>query len=131
LLLAQGLGKLAAPTGYFAALARFRALPTSAVVAVGMAFLATEILSGLGLLGAALNRAPNRKLALVAAVGALAISVGYATLIVQAYVRGLQIDNCTCFGVFLAQRLSPWVIAQEASMLAWTGWLVARMAAPF
>jgi len=38
---------------------------------------------------------------------------------VQGYLRGLTIDNCGCFGVYLSQRLSWFVLAQDALLLVY------------
>ncbi len=37
----------------------------------------------------------------------------------QAYLRGLPLDNCGCFGVYLTQRLSLFVLAQDALLLVY------------
>jgi hypothetical protein len=64
-----------------------------------------------------------------------AVSVVWAVLGVQAYLRGLEVANCGCFGVYLTQRLSPFVLAQDALLLVYAGWMIragmrARQPAP-
>ena len=54
---------------------------------------------------------------MLGAAGALAAAVGYAALTGHAWAVGAPIHNCTCFGTFLPQRLTPFVRAQDASML--------------
>lgn len=98
LLLGEGLGKLAAPAGYLGALAQFRAIPESAVAIVGSIWMTLELACGAGLVAAGLAKSPSRAFALPAAIGALVLQLAYATLSTQAYVRGLHIANCTCFG---------------------------------
>jgi hypothetical protein len=127
LLVAEGAGKLAHPRGYVDALAAFRLFPSAALWTVSVVWLLAELTCGTALLVAGLSRHPRRTSSLVASVGALGLSVGYATLAFSAYFRGLHIANCTCFGVYLKQRLSLFVLAQEVYMLAYTGWQVFKI----
>jgi hypothetical protein len=52
------------------------------------------------------------------------VAVVWAALGAQAYVRGLPIDNCGCFGRYLAQPLSGFVLAQDALLLVYAALLV-------
>jgi hypothetical protein len=47
----------------------------------------------------------------------------------QAQVRGLPVTNCGCFGVYLSQRLSWFVLAQDALLLGYAV-LMVRAARP-
>jgi hypothetical protein len=51
----------------------------------------------------------------------LAIAVFWSVLAAQAFARGLELDNCGCFGAYLAQPLRWWVLFEDAYMLvlAW------------
>jgi hypothetical protein len=124
--LAEGLGKLLEPRGYVAALAAFRALPPSLEWPVGVTWMAVELGSGLGLLVAGLARHPPRATVL-AASGALLASLAYAALTFSAYGRGLEVANCTCFGVYLKQRLSPFVLFQDVYMIGFCGWVLRQL----
>ncbi len=42
-----------------------------------------------------------------------------AVLGLQAQLRGLTVTNCGCFGVYLSQRLSWFVVAQDALLLVY------------
>lgn len=53
-----------------------------------------------------------------------AVSVVWSLLAVQAYARGLAVANCGCFGVYLAQRLSWFVLLQGALTLLYAGLLL-------
>ncbi|MFI2369271.1 hypothetical protein [Streptomyces sp. NPDC018833] len=53
--------------------------------------------------------------------------MAWSLLAVQAYARGLTVANCGCFGVYLTQRLSWFVLAQDALMLCYA-WLLLRAA---
>ncbi len=116
LLAAQGLGKLANLSGYVAALGAFEALPGVLLWPVAVVWLVLEVGSGAALV--------QGRFARHGALGALAISVGYALLTVSASVRGLVVPNCTCFGVFLPQALGASVLVQDAIMVIWSGWAV-------
>lgn len=43
---------------------------------------------------------------------ALAVSLTWTAMAVQAFSRGLVLDNCGCFGVHLAQPLRWWVLVE-------------------
>lgn len=52
-----------------------------------------------------------------------AVAVFWAVLGTQAYLRGVAVDNCGCFGNYLTQRLSLFVLAQDALLLVYAGLL--------
>lgn len=122
LLLAMGLGKLSDVAGYAHALAAFRVIPVAALAAVAWAWLAAELASGALLLAGERALAGGRA-AIAGAVGAIVINLAYAAMTTQAFVRHLSIDNCTCFGVHLRQRLSWFVLAQDAYMIAFSAYV--------
>ena len=124
-LLAMGAGKLLDPSGYAHALAAFRVIPVAALGAIAWSWLACELAAGALLL-------IGGRAARVGSILALAINVAYAVMTTQAYARHLSIDNCTCFGVHLRQRLSWFVLAQDAYMIALSAYVfvVARRATP-
>ncbi|MEV6055835.1 MauE/DoxX family redox-associated membrane protein [Streptomyces sp. NPDC052107] len=53
------------------------------------------------------------------------VNLLWAALAVQAYARGLAVDNCGCFGRYAAQPLRWWVLAEDALMLLYA-WLLLR-----
>ncbi|MFF4500438.1 MauE/DoxX family redox-associated membrane protein [Streptomyces sp. NPDC001401] len=53
-----------------------------------------------------------------------AVSLVWSALAVQAYVRGLTVTNCGCFGVYLTQRLTWFVLVQDALTLLYAALLV-------
>lgn len=55
----------------------------------------------------------------------IAVSVLWAFLAAQAFARGLAIDNCGCFGVYLTQPLR-WFVLVEDGLLLFYGWLMLR-----
>lgn len=42
----------------------------------------------------------------------------WSVLAVQAFVRGLVVPNCGCFGVYLSQSLAWWVLLEDATFVA-------------
>jgi len=48
----------------------------------------------------------------------------WAALGGQAYLHGLSVANCGCFGVYLAQRLSWLILAQDALLLVYAAALM-------
>lgn len=51
----------------------------------------------------------------------LAVAFFWTALGAQAFARGLVIENCGCFGVYLGQELRWWVLLHDAYslVLAW------------
>jgi hypothetical protein len=125
---AQGLGKAVDPTGYMAALDAFHVLEPAALGplelgALALTWTVVELLAGVALLYGGLARAPAKQLALAGIVLALGISCTYLALDLGALARHLPIQNCTCFGAYLPQRLSRIVIVEESAVIALLSWL--------
>jgi hypothetical protein len=57
----------------------------------------------------------------------LAVALLWAGLGLQGVLRGLEVANCGCFGIYLAQRLSWFVLAQDGLLLLY-GYLMVRSA---
>jgi hypothetical protein len=57
----------------------------------------------------------------------LAVALLWTGLGLQGVLRGLEVDNCGCFGVYLTQRLSWFVLAQDGLLLLY-GYLMVRSA---
>ena len=122
LLLTEGLGKLLDPSGYVAALVPFSIFPAALLWPVGVAWMSVELFSGAGLLIAGLASQPPRTLIRWAAGLGVCVAVAYLVLTGQAFARALEIENCTCFGVYLPQQLSVFVLLQDAYMIVYTVW---------
>ena len=119
ILLAQGIGKAVDTTGYIEALAAFGALPDAGLGLFGRTWMFAELLSGAGLLATAVGRGQVGR---PAAMGAMAVTTAYLVLTGGAWLRGLDVANCTCFGVYLPQKLSLFVLFQDVLMLMWAAW---------
>lgn len=57
----------------------------------------------------------------------LAVALLWTGLGLQGVLRGLEVANCGCFGAYLVQRLSWFVLAQDALLLGY-GYLMVRSA---
>lgn len=112
-LLAMGVGKLTDVAGYAHALAAFRVIPVAALPVVAWVWPLAEVAAALLLLAGA---RPGR----IGGGLAIVINVAYAVMTTQAFARHLSIDNCTCFGVHLRQRLGWLVLVQDAYMVAFS-----------
>lgn len=75
---------------------------------------AGEVLAGLGLLF------PPRVRGQRPAAGWVGLGVAslWSVLAVQAFVRGLVVPNCGCFGAYLSQSLAWWVLLEDAAFVA-------------
>lgn len=125
---AQGLGKALDPDGYLAALYAFHVLKPAALGplslgALGLVWTVLELLAGVAMLYGGLSRAPAKQLALSGVMLALGLSCAYVALDVGAFARHLPIQNCTCFGTYLVQPLSWFVLLQEITVIAVLTWL--------
>jgi hypothetical protein len=79
---------------------------------------AVELAGSLGLLASA---SVPRSIGRAAGLAGLAVACFWSVLAAQAFARGLELDNCGCFGAYLAQPLRWWVLVEDAYMLvlAW------------
>ncbi len=114
-LLATGAGKLLDVRGFADVLRTYQALPEGLVAPLSLAVplvelvLAAWLLSGRRRAGAALASA--------------AMHLVYAAWAVGGLARGLRLENCGCFGVFLARPLTWRTVVEDAVMVALSLWL--------
>lgn len=73
-----------------------------------------EILVALGLL---LSRRLPPFAARAAGLAGVLVALVWMTLAVQAFARGLVVENCGCFGAYFTQRLRWWVLLEDAYLL--------------
>jgi hypothetical protein len=52
------------------------------------------------------------------------VSAVWTVLAAQAYARGLTVANCGCFGIYLTQRLSWFMLLQDALTLLYAAVLI-------
>ena len=65
-----------------------------------------------------------RSVALTPVVIYTVVLAVWGALALQAWLRGLEVPNCGCFGVYLTQRLSAAVLAQDGLTLLYAGVLL-------
>jgi hypothetical protein len=94
-----------------------------AVPPAGLAWLAA-VLIGAELLGGGWLLARPRSPALAPVWVFAAVASAWTVLGVQAYLRGLAVDNCGCFGSYLSQRLTWFTLAQDGLLLIYAGVLL-------
>ena len=120
-MLATAVGKLLDMPGFYAVLRTYQTLPELLIVPSAWAITLLELLLAVWLvLGRWLK---------LAALAVVAAHVMYLAWITMAWLRGLALDNCGCFGVFLARPLTgQTVIEDTALLLAALGllWTVSR-----
>ncbi|MGH8479850.1 MAG: MauE/DoxX family redox-associated membrane protein [Gammaproteobacteria bacterium] len=105
---ATGLAKLLDNRGFAQVIASYQ-LGLPGLLPLGLCIALAEVWIGTNLL-----RAQRVRLCLW---GALLFQVGYGTLAVMTLRRGIALDNCGCFGVFLARPLR-WTMVLEDAVLA-------------
>lgn len=119
-LLATAVGKLLDVPGFARVLATYGAfpdgvlLPLAAAVPLAELALAAWLFSG--------RRAPG------AAAASAAMHLVYAAWSGAAILRGLKLENCGCFGVFLARPLGWHTVAEDLVMTGLSAalWAMAR-----
>jgi hypothetical protein len=110
---AMALGQVASWTRMPAILDAYRLTHGAGSLVLAVALVVGELVCGLWLVARA--RSP----ALAPVWVYTAVSGVWATLGVQAVLRGLTVTNCGCFGVYLRQRLSWLVLAQDMLLLVY------------
>jgi hypothetical protein len=93
-------------------------LLTGVATALAVALIAGELVCGVWFL------ARPRSKALAPVWVFTAVSVAWSLLAAQAYARGLTVANYGPFGIYLSQRLSWFVLAQDALTLLYAGLLL-------
>lgn len=117
LLFAMALGQASNIGGFIDILSTHRIGGTTVAAMVAVALLTGEVAGGIGLLAGGATR--RRR----GAVVAVAVAVAWSVLAAQAFARGLDIENCGCFGVHLGQPLRWWVLLEDAEFVALALWV--------
>ena len=114
-LLATSAGKLLDVRGFAGVLKTYEAFPERVLLPLAFAIplaelgLAVWLLSGRGLAGAALASA--------------AMHAAYGAWSATSLLRGLELANCGCFGVFLARPLGWRTVVEDGVMVGLSLWL--------
>lgn len=119
ILLASALGKSLDLPGFVGVLKTYRAFPEGTLWPLALAVTGVEFVLGVWVLSGWRLRA-----------GALAsawVNAGYAAWMTISLLRGLELANCGCFGVFFPQPLR-WYSPLEDLVLVGMGYLLSRYA---
>jgi hypothetical protein len=117
LLALMATGQLADPAGFVDILATYRFGGRAVAVPVAIVLIGGELTAAIGLLaGSGTWRRRSSSVAVV-------VAVAWTVLGVQAFVRGLALDNCGCFGVYAGQSLRWWVLIEDAEFVAGAVWV--------
>lgn len=108
--LTTSIGKLLDNRGFAAVLETYQLLPAQILLPFGLAISLVELVFG-GLLISGRHMK-------WASLGALLSYVGYTALAVLTNVRGLNLTNCGCFGVFLARPMTWWTVLEDTILTA-------------
>lgn len=119
LLLAMAAGQLLDVGGFVDIIETYQVGSGDAAWFTAIALVVGEVTGAVGLLG-------RRQWRGFGATVTLAVAVGWTVLAVQAFGRGLEIENCGCFGVYLGQELRWYVLAQDAGFVAAALWIWIR-----
>ena len=115
LLLAAGAGKAADIVGFIPVVAGYGILPAAAVAPAAVLLTLVELFLGAWL-------ASGRRLA-TAAVVVVGLHMMYLVWLAQALLRGLEIPNCGCFGVYWPRPLTWWTLVEDTLLLGLAGLL--------
>ncbi|MBW5480374.1 MauE/DoxX family redox-associated membrane protein [Streptomyces bambusae] len=120
---AMAIGQLASFSRMPGILSAYGLVTGGGATALAIGLIAGELVCGIWFL----TRPRSRALAPVWVYAG--VSVVWTVLATQAYARGLTVANCGCFGTYLAQRLSWFVLLQDALTLLYAGLLLRGPAA--
>lgn len=122
LVFATGAGKALDVAGFAEVIRTYRlALPDGMLLPIGACIAALELALGAWLVS---GREP-----VMAARASIALNAGYCVLLTSALWRGLELDNCGCFGVFFASPLR-WYSPLESLALVGASIVLMRLARP-
>ncbi len=120
-LVASALGKSLDLSGFVDVLATYRAFPPSMLAPLGYAVIVVEYVTGLWVLS-------GWRL-MEGAIVAGMVNAGYAGWMTISLLRGLDLPNCGCFGVFFPQPLR-WYSPLEDLVLVGGSYALMRLARP-
>lgn len=115
LLLATAVGKLLDMRGFYEVVASYQVLPEPLIVPSAWALTLTEFfLADLLLLGWGMAWVSR---------GVVALHAMFYVWLAATFIRGIPIENCGCFGVFLARPLTGWTFLEDGILLALAVWM--------
>jgi Methylamine utilisation protein MauE len=126
LLAAMAFGQVVSAGAFFDAIESYEVGGRGAAVAVAVAIIALEAGGAAGLLAGRFVRVRVTTGAWLA----LGAAVVWSALALQGLARGLDVDNCGCFGAYLSQPLTWWVVPQDAIFVALAAYVLVRARRP-
>ncbi|WP_026184423.1 MauE/DoxX family redox-associated membrane protein [Salinispora vitiensis] len=118
ILTAMGAGQLVSWPVMPDILAAYKIAPAAALPWLAAVLIVAELAGGLWLL------TRPRSYALTPVWIYTGVAAAWAGLAAPAFVRGLAVNNCGCFGRFLPQGLGWFVLLQDALLLLYAGLLL-------
>jgi hypothetical protein len=115
---AAAIGKGLDLAGFVRVLEAYDLLPGLALPAVALGLPLVEA----ALAGALLSARWWREAALATALLCLA----YGLVLTLTLLRGIELQNCGCFGVFFARPLRPWTPLEDLALMALALWVARR-----
>jgi hypothetical protein len=109
-LIATGVGKALDIQGFIGVVNTYQITHGLLSVSVGYLLPFFEIILGAALLS-------KWKLPTTARVAVL-MHAGFTIMLITTLLRGIDVPNCGCFGVFLARPLTWWTVIEDLAMLA-------------
>lgn len=107
-LFTTGLGKALDVVGFARVLTTFRIFPEGSEIPLAVAITLLELALAVALLWPGWRR--------LAATAALLLFIGNAAVLTLTLLRGIALENCGCFGVFLARPLRPWTPLEDVAL---------------
>ena len=115
-LLTTGLGKALDIPGFVEVLITYQALADWMLYPVALGMTTTELIISFWLF--------SGRLVFWAALASLGLHVVFTLWTAVTFLRGLDIPNCGCFGVFFARPLDGWTIVEDLVMVVFSGLLI-------
>jgi len=112
LFLTTAFGKLLDNRGFSEVLSTYQILPDKGLLAVALGISLAEAILGIFLLF-------NKKIK-ICSLSVLGINLGYLILAVVTNLRGLKLENCGCFGVFLARPMTWATVVEDAVIVVFS-----------
>ncbi len=122
LFFAMAIGQLSDLSGFVDIVASYRLGGTTVAGLAAAALVVGELTAAVGLV---LRDQTTRYRAASVAV---AVVLGWGIMGVQAFARGVSLDNCGCFGVHAGQPLRWWVLIEDLEFLTLAWWVRAAQA---
>ena len=121
ILLTTGLGKALDIPGFVEVLITYQAFADWMLYPVALSMIAAELILSFWLF--------SGRIIFWAAFSSLGLHTVFTLWASVAVLRGLDIPNCGCFGVFFVRPLDGWTIVEDLVMVAFSGLLMvsARM----